>query len=327
MKKIFKLAAAVATISVLAGCTNTSIEQLPSNNHNGRVGFLVIHHTAIDYQHSVRALTAPHAVSAHYLIPERFDDTWDEEELRVQQLVDESRRAWHAGSSHWQGVDNLNSQSIGIELVQQVRCRAEPPAKTDIAEPDEPESMAQDPAAYARKARASQLCRYPDYDRKQIDLLVELVKDILARHPDIGPTQVVGHADITPMRRTDPGPRFPWEALAKEGIGAWYDNDKVESYWEQLREVPVSVGVVQEALAAYGYGLELTGEIDPQTYATLRSFQMHFRPWDVSGEPDRKSLATLLALLEKYRPHKLQPLLDALHENFPEEDQGLANTQ
>lgn len=327
MNKVLKSVAATATIALLAGCSSTSIEQLPSNNHNGRVGFLVIHHTAIDHKHSVRALTAPKAVSAHYLIPERFDDTWGDRELRVQQLVDESRRAWHAGSSHWQGVDNLNSQSIGIELVQQVRCRAEPPAMDAKTVSGDSEPLAVDPAAYARKARNSQLCRYPDYDRKQIDLLVELVKGILKRHPDIGPTQIVGHADITPMRRTDPGPRFPWEALAKEGIGAWYDNDKVESYWEQLRKVPVSIGVVQEALAAYGYGLELTGEMDPQTYATLRSFQMHFRPWDVSGEPDRKSLATLLALLEKYRPHKLQPLLDTLHENYPDEDQGLANTQ
>ena len=269
---------------LIASCTSLSIEKMPSHNYSQRIKFLVLHFTGTDYQQSVTALVDEGGLSAHYLIPERSDPGYPETDLSVLQLVDETARAWHAGNSYWQGREDLNDQSIGIEIVHVTDCIQE----QDFAKP---------------------LCLFEDYDGEQIELLITLAKDILRRNPDITPTAVVGHSDIAVLRKNDPGPRFPWYRLYKAGIGAWYDKDNVKHYWHTFNQYSPHIGLVQAGLRAYGYGVSETGVVDAQTMDTLAAFQMHFLPWQVTGKVDSKTAAVLFALLEKYFPGQNSKLL------------------
>lgn len=263
----------------------------PSRNHNSRVNYLVIHFTTENFADSLALLTQPseNPVSAHYLIPEPNDPTYDRRSLRVHRLVDESRRAWHAGQSYWNGEEALNDRSIGIELVNRAYC---------VDRPDE------EPGPEER------FCFYPDYAHEQIALLIELASDILERYPEIDPVDVVAHSDIAPMRKVDPGPRFPWQLLYQAGIGAWYEDDTVLRYWEAFRLARPTLPTVQQALAVYGYAIEPTGVDDAQSLAAIRAFQMHFRPSGVSGRADVETAAILFALIERYRPEALPALLE-----------------
>ena len=279
--------------ALLVSCTSLPIDQMQSKNYSQRIKFLVMHFTAIDYQKSVKALVEEGGLSSHYLIPERNDPSYQDKDLRVIQLVDESGRAWHAGNSYWQGREDINDQSIGIEIVNVPQCMRDSSAMANQLRENDPD----------------RICLFPDYDPKQIELLIELSKDILARNPDISPTAVVGHADIAPTRKNDPGPRFPWYQLYQAGIGAWYDNDTLRKYWEQFNTRPVSLGLMQHALRTYGYGIIETGIADGPTFDTLSAFQMHFLPWSVNGKLDSKTSAVLFALIEKYFPKKIDALM------------------
>jgi N-acetylmuramoyl-L-alanine amidase len=162
------------------------LEQTPSPNHDARrypVDLLVLHYTGMETgQAALDRMRDPEAkVSAHYMV-------W--EDGLICQLVDEARRAWHAGLSTWHGDDDLNSRSIGIEIVN---------GGHDFPLP------------------GGKLPPYPD---AQIDAVIDLSKAILARHP-IPQTRIVAHSDIAPKRKIDPGEHFPWPRLASAGIGLW----------------------------------------------------------------------------------------------------------
>ena len=279
-------------VLAISGCT-TGMQTVDSANHNSRVSIVVIHHTAIDFGTSLSVLTEPSSrpVSSHYLIPEPDDDSYERRQLKTYQLVDEYRRAWHAGVSYWGGKTGLNDQSIGIELVNTSWCHR-------TKEYVNPETGLHE-----------RLCFYPDFADGQIALLVELLEGILERHPDIKPTNIVGHSDIAPGRKVDPGPRFPWERLARMGYGAWYDDETVLNYWERFLADPLPLINVQKALAAYGYKIEPTGEYNEETADVLQSFQLHFRAHEVTREPSIPTVATLFALIEKYYPEQLDELL------------------
>lgn len=267
---------------------------IESENQDTRVRIIVIHHTTSDFHDSFHVLTkkTSRPVSSHYLIPEPGDSTYPETDLKLYALVPEEKRAWHAGSSYWAGKTSLNDMSVGIELVNQTYCRnSEQPIPADQED--------QEPA---------RICFYPDFDDTQLAILTDLLKGILERHPDVKPTDIIGHADITPQRKIDPGPRFPWQRLHGLGIGAWYDDDTVFKYWEQFRQEMPPVLTLQTALNDYGYDIELSGENDKQSRNVVRAFQMHFLPWQVSGEFTDQTVAILYALLEKYRPEKLEQL-------------------
>lgn len=235
---------------------------------DSRVHLLVIHYTAEDAGDSLAMLTGE-KVSAHYLID-------DEPETRsgqpvVRQLVPENKRAWHAGASYWRGRSNLNDTSIGIELVN---------------------------AGYRRDGVT---LSWQPYTEQQIEPLIALSRDIIKRH-QITAINVVGHSDIAPQRKNDPGPLFPWKRLAEAGIGAWPDADNVRHYLQiRQAETQLDVSALQQNLRRYGYKVPDSGELDEATLRVVRAFQMHFRQTDYSGHPDAETLAILDALLEKYQ--------------------------
>ena len=200
----------------------------------------------------------------------------------LYRLVEEDQRAWHAGRSYWRGDTDLNTRSIGIEIVNRSACDA-----------IDPVSAMQDPEAF---------CEFREYDGEQIDLLIDLVLDIMRRHPSIDPINILAHSDVAPDRKLDPGPTFPWRKLYERGIGAWYDEDTVQNYRKHFEARPVDILLLQKALAAYGYDVDESGELDTRMRLALMAFQLHFRPSNWSGQPDAETAATLFALLEKYRP-------------------------
>lgn len=276
---------------LLGACAANPFVDVPSENASDRVDYLVLHFTSENFAESLRLLTerTDNPVSAHYLVPALGDVTYPGSALRIYRLVDESRRAWHAGQSYWYGEESLNDRSIGIEIVNQSRC------ETIVAnrEPATPEN---------------QSCRFDAYDETQLALVAELVADILARYPGIDPVDIIGHADIAPDRRVDPGPRFPWKSLHERGIGAWYDEPTRSRYLQRFRRDMPNTLLMQRALRAYGYRVEVTGENDPQYRFALRAFQMHFRPSNWSAYADAESAAILFALIDKYRPDELAAL-------------------
>ena len=298
--------ALMGVVLALGGCSSgSSTIRAESENQNSRVSIVVIHFTAIDFDDSLGVLTqrSSRPVSSHYLIPEPNDPSYSKRSLKVYELVDENRRAWHAGKSYWRGRTALNDQSIGIELVNVPTCFRQfetPRPETAAAEEATPE---------AAEAPPAEICFFPDFAESQFELLVDLLRGILRRHPNISPTHIVAHSDIAPDRKIDPGPRFPWERLHELGFGAWYDNGTVVRYWRRFLEKPPPLGNVQAALNTYGYPIEITGVADEQTKDVLTAFQMHFRPYEVSGEATPETVATLYALIDKYYPSELPPLL------------------
>lgn len=282
--------------TLLFSCASKQVLKMPSANYGERVKSLVIHFTAIDYAESVDALVKEGGLSAHYLIPESNDPSDPNGQPRIIQLVDESKRAWHAGRSFWQGRSGLNDHSIGIEIVNVPECERDGEMTPSLAEHG-----------------SNRLCIFPDYDPKQIEVVIKLAKDILARNPDIHPTAVIGHADIAFNRKNDPGPRFPWFELYQAGIGAWYENDTLARYWKVFNDHAPSVGLVQAALRYYGYGLIETGINDTSTLNAVSAFQMHFLPWHVTGEPDSRTAAAVFALLQKYFPEQHDALMQRYH--------------
>lgn len=228
----------------------------PSVNFDSRAQFVVVHYTSAPLDRSLALLTHGE-VSAHYLIGDGPATTY--------KLVDESQRAWHAGESEWDGRTWLNSSSIGIEIVN--------PGYRDTP---------------------TGRLWYP-YSEAQIKALIVLLKGIVKRNK-IEPRHVIGHSDIAPLRKLDPGPLFPWKRLAAEGLGIWPDEQQVAQRQAQMMGVLPSVSWFQQQLALLGYPTPQTGEWDLATRHVLGAFQMHYRPQKFDGEPDLQSAAILQVL-------------------------------
>lgn len=231
-----------------------------SENQDSRSLFLVLHYTVGNFESSLTALTKPsnRAVSSHYLVRDV--------PVRTYRLVDENRRAWHAGPSYWKGHNNLNASSIGIEIVNPGWVKA----------PDGTQ-------------------RYIPFPEEQIEEVIALCKEIVARH-GIRPDRIIGHADIAPGRKQDPGPLFPWKRLADEGLIAWPDASAVASAEPRYAQELPNAQWFQEKLAEYGYNTSRSGEFDALTTDSLVSFQMKFRPTKYDGLPDAQTAALLEAV-------------------------------
>ena len=276
--------------SVLSEETNDNelqkIQTFQSESFGTRIRFVVIHYTSIDWENSLKVLTNErYEVSSHYLIPENGDDTYSDQ-IKIFQLVDEENRAWHAGISKWEERTNINDQSIGIELVNQAECSVRQGSQYDYTN--------------------NYICLFSEFDSDQIDQLILLLKDILSRHDEIKPTYIVGHSDISPDRKFDPGPKFPWKKLYENGIGAWYDDQTFEKYKNQFKRKIPDINQIQCALKRYGYGIEITNKMDEQTFFVIRAFQYHFTPNKSDGSISVDTVSALWALLEKYFPETIK---------------------
>ena len=185
------------------------------------------------------------------------------EDGRVVQLVPEERRAWHAGKSSWAGETDINSCSIGIE----------------IANPGHPGGL-------------------PDFPDKQIEAVAELCRDCGARWK-IPPERVLGHSDVAPIRKVDPGENFPWEKLHVGGVGHWIDPTPISGgRFFQFGESGQPIEALQSMLSLYGYNIEITGIFCERTKGVVEAFQRHFRPQLVDGIADFSTIDTLHRLLK-----------------------------
>jgi N-acetylmuramoyl-L-alanine amidase len=182
------------------------------------------------------------------------------EDGAIWQLVPESRRAHHAGISWWETARDINTRSIGIEI-----------------------------------GNPGHSYGYPDFPAHQIDAVMRLCGDSVARH-NIRADRVLAHSDVAPSRKVDPGEKFPWPTLHRNGIGLWVEPAAIDGV---AAPEPDRAGVLalQQALARYGYGIEATGAYDQATRDVVAAFQRHFRPERVDGLADGSTLATLKSLL------------------------------
>ena len=177
-----------------------------------------------------------------------------EENGVVIRLVADADRAWHAGVSSWAGATDINARSIGIELVN-----------------------------------PGHEFGYRPFPEAQMQSLLSLCRDILARH-HIPPHRVLGHSDVAPLRKQDPGELFDWPRLAAAGIGLWPSATT-------RPEAPPQIEEIQSGLRRFGYAAPSSGEPDDETEAVLRAFQRHFRRSRVTGKIDLETTACLNALL------------------------------
>ena len=238
-----------------------NVVEAPSPNFDSRTappGVLVLHYTGMKTgQEALDRLRDPAAkVSSHYLV---------EEDGRVFRLVAEERRAWHAGASYWRGRRNLNGESIGIEIVN--------PGFTDT------------PAGRIWYA----------YPQPQIDAVIALVRKIVKEH-EIKPDRILGHSDIAPGRKVDPGPRFPWQQLADAGLITWPDAAMVAIKKAAFEQQLPDVAWFQQKLNAHGFAVPLHGEFDQRTQDVVSAFQMKYRQARFDGVPDAETAALLEVL-------------------------------
>ena len=233
---------------------------IPSPNHgdrnNGRVAdMILLHYTGMpDVEGAIAQLcTAGTDVSAHYIVLE---------DGRIVQSVPEAKRAWHAGVSFWAGEEDINSCSIGVEIINRGHDWG-----------------------------------YPDFPLRQIAAVIALCRGIMLRR-NVPSHRVLAHSDIAPARKRDPGEKFPWRILRDSGIGLWVRPAPiVPGPIFVLGDRDTLVEEAQALLAKFGYGVTRSGYLDGVTRDALAAFQRHFRPARVDGVADHSTMSTLHALL------------------------------
>lgn len=232
----------------------------PSPNHGERRGnrhpdMLLLHYTGMPVTgEALQWLCNPVSqVSAHYFV---FEDG------RILQLVPEGRRAWHAGAGEWDGEEDINSCSIGIE----------------IANPGHPAGL-------------------PDYPDVQIEAVASLSRDICERWR-IPTDRVLAHSDIAPARKIDPGEKFPWERLHRAGIGHWAPPARIaDGRYFSRGDSGQPIEALQAMLRMYGYSVAINGLFDEKTEQVVTAFQRHFRQSRVDGVADASTITTLRDLI------------------------------
>lgn len=185
-----------------------------------------------------------------------------DEDGAVLRLVPEDRRAWHAGVAYWRGATDINARSIGVE----------------IANPGHEHG-------------------YRDFTALQTAAVCDLCLEILSRHP-VPARNVVGHSDVAPGRKEDPGERFDWRGLAENGVGLWPFGVPGDDITGAVREAG-ALRPVRAMLAAIGYRVEAEGVLDPALASVLRAFQRHWRPEAVTGEADRGTWQRLAGVVAR----------------------------
>ncbi|GAM98439.1 N-acetylmuramoyl-L-alanine amidase [alpha proteobacterium U9-1i] len=244
----------------------------PSPNFDIRtrgVELVVLHYTGMqDGETALARLCDPAPVAGNYPGP------WQEQSVapaaplarvsthyvvgeagEIYRVVEENARAWHAGVSSWKGEGDVNARAIGIEIVN---------GGHDFGLPDFPDA--------------------------QIDAVILLVADILQRRA-LSPGSVVGHSDVAPDRKLDPGEKFPWKRLADAGVSVWPKTIPLTQSSDD------KIGALQQHLAAFGYDVLTSGVMDAQTKAALMAFQRRFRPSRIDGVADEETRGLLAGLV------------------------------
>lgn len=241
-----------------------------AKGQDSRVLFLILHYTVADLPQSLHILTE-REVSAHYLLT-------DETPPRIHRLVDEERRAWHSGQSGWKGHRLLNASSIGIEIVH---------------------------PGYRKGPDGEKV--FAPFPPVQIEALVPLVRDIVTRHR-IRPDRVLGHGEVTPSYKEDPGPTFPWARLAAEGLVPPLPDAARVAAQRAVYEAALPGALwFQQQLRQWGYVIEATGLWDDQSRRVMMNFQMRYRPADHRAEMDAESAALLWVLNNPPAPAAAAP--------------------
>jgi N-acetylmuramoyl-L-alanine amidase len=253
----------------LGGCAALKTE-LPidstsyqSIGQDSRAQHLILHFTTISNRLSIEVLTRG-SVSSHYLVTEPEEGV----PPKIYQFVPDHRRAFHAGVSYWKGAAGLNASSIGIEIVNR--------GYSDTKE-----------------GRI-----WHEFPKEQMDLVIELVKKIVKEH-DIRPDRILGHSDIAPGRKNDPGPKFPWRRFADEGIIPWPDEAMVKARQAEFEGALPDIAWFQEKLVAHGFSLPVTGTMDAPTMNALEAFQMKYRQSKFNGLADPETGALLAVATSK----------------------------
>jgi len=285
-KNIF-LALACALTLPLVGCVTTNNTQIANTEpfvidsetyqatgKSERIKSIVLHYTVSDNARSIKTLTTGN-VSAHYLILDNNDN-------KIYNLVPESERAWHAGAGGFAGRTILNDTSIGIEIVN---------AGIKPKYRDALKNGALDYHPYEH---------YVEFNELQIKKVAQLVQDLAKRY-NISAKNIIGHADMAPSRKIDPGAKFPWQRLYKEyGIGAWYDDFDKQFFMNKDAFAAATIPEIKQAFRDYGYQINNSDEWDKASRNVVYAFQLHFRPQQPTGELDLETYAILKALNKKY---------------------------
>lgn len=244
----------------------------PSPNFDARtreIDLVVLHYTGMqDTETALARLTDPAPVAGRYPGPWQSDTVPADaalgkvsahyvvgEDGAIYRLVAEENRAWHAGAASWEGEGDINARAIGIEI-----------------------------------ANGGHDFGLPDFPDAQIEAVIALVADILKRR-GLSKSRVVGHSDVAPERKLDPGEKFPWKRLADAGVAIWPEYVAMQAEHGEDR-----VGRVQAQLALIGYGVNKTGVMDAATRAALHAFQRRFRPARIDGLIDDETQGLLASL-------------------------------
>jgi N-acetylmuramoyl-L-alanine amidase len=236
---------------------------VPSPNYEARKqghmpDMILLHYTGMQTgEAALQRLCAPDSqVSSHYVV---FEDG------RIVQCVPEAFRAWHAGASFWAGETDINSCSIGIEIVN-----------------------------------PGHEFGYSNFPLRQIAAVISICRSIITRRGPISADRILAHSDVAPARKQDPGEKFPWDLLSESGIGHWVRPAPLNIDGPTLGpgDNGEAVTRLQRALRGYGYDIEETGSYDDATRVVVTAFQRHFRPARVDGIADASTQLTLRALAE-----------------------------
>ncbi|WP_428487088.1 N-acetylmuramoyl-L-alanine amidase [Rhodopila sp.] len=248
----------------LAACDRPAlpIQDLPSPNHDARPDGVPIDMLVLHYT----GMKTPREAVDRLRDPAAKVSSHYivDEDGSVARLVPEDRRAWHAGVSHWRGHAELNGRSIGIEIVN-----------------------------------PGHEWGYRDFPVLQVAAVCDLCLLLMARHP-IPARNVIGHSDVAPDRKQDPGERFDWQELAENGVGLWPHDVPDLGRTGGVRD-PVSLRPVRSALNEIGYRIAPEGGLDPALSTVLRAFQRHWRPEAISGQADDGTLVRLQGVLRLVR--------------------------
>ncbi len=231
--------------------------QAPSPNFDARRAppdMLILHYTGMESgAAALDRLRDPEAkVSAHYLV---------EEDGRIFALVDEARRAWHAGVSCWRGEADINARSIGVEIVN-----------------------------------PGHEFGYQPFLDEQIVAILKLLDEVRGRWT-IEDALILGHSDVAPRRKQDPGELFPWKRLAEAGHGLWVEPPPAPGPVLGPGEAGLGVLALRGALRRLGYDVAADGAYDKDLGLVVTAFQRHWRPSRCDGLADGETRARLTALL------------------------------